>query len=64
MKKTIRYKYCLLNKRGSHESWTGIFHTAEEADAWYEKWGKKHEAEGRKLVRVEVIYKTKIHENN
>lgn len=59
METTIRYKYCLVNKQGNHEAWTGIFNTVEEADAWYEKYGKKHEAEGRNLVRVEIIHKTK-----
>ena len=47
-------KYKVINRKGKEEDWTGLFGTKDEADRWYEKYGKKHEAEGHKLIRVET----------
>jgi len=48
-----KIKYDVISsKTGKQEPWTGMFKNEEEADVWYNKHGKKWEAEGKKLVRV------------
>lgn len=46
------YRYDIYNKEGKLEPWTGQIGDKEAADKWYNKYGKKHEAEGKKLKRV------------
>ncbi len=57
--KSPKYKYNIINSLGREEPWTGVFKTIESCKQWYEKYGKEFEKEGRKLILIEMLPKTK-----
>lgn len=48
MSENKSYKY-RVKVGNTYENWSGKFKTKKEALAWYEKYGKSHEARGHKL---------------
>ena len=51
MKKSVtKWKYVLINDKGTTEPWTGIFDTLKEANIWYSKYGEFHESNGHEIV--------------
>lgn len=51
-----RYKYNVINKNGIEEDFTGKFDTKEEAEKWYNKYGKWFEERLKhKFILVEYM---------
>ena len=49
MKIRKSYRFVLIHN-GKKEPWTGMFESFYDAETWYLRHGKRHEAEGRKLL--------------
>ena len=51
--KVKKWKYNVINRFGNQESGTGAFDDEASCYAWYKRYGKEWEAQGRQLVKVE-----------
>ena len=47
----MKYKFNIL-KDGVEEPWSGSFESEIKAQEWYENFGKKKEAEGFELIKI------------
>lgn len=59
-----KYRYDVINDQGYVEQYTGIFDTKDQADNWFNKYGKQIINEGRNifLVKCKTKFQTDITE--
>ncbi len=50
----MKYKFNIL-KDGVEEPWSGSFESEIKAQEWYENFGKKKEAEGFELIKINYV---------